>query len=113
SCSAHRQSRWVARRERERKSLSRSPLASGLAQRRRPRGPRWWPRPPRSRHQAVLVRSRSGRTPEAEAEAETGAWVESEVPGPPEPRQQQQQRQIKMVLTQRRSEERRVGKECR
>ena len=71
-------SRWVARREREKKLWSRSPLASGLVQRRRPRGPRWWPRPPRSRHQAVLVRSRSGRTPEAEAEAEAeaGVWAE-------------------------------------
>ena len=67
-------SRWVARREREKKLWSRSPLASGLVQRRRPRGPRWWPRPPRSRHLAVLVRSRSGRIPEAEAEA--GAWAE-------------------------------------
>jgi len=66
--------RWVARRGRVRKLWSRSPLASGLVQRRRPRRPRWWPRPPRSRHQAALVRSRSGRTPEAEAEA--GAWAE-------------------------------------
>ena len=34
-------SKWVARREREKKLWSRSPLASGLVQRRRPRGPRW------------------------------------------------------------------------
>ena len=74
SCSAHRQSRWVAKRGRGRRSWSRSPLASGLVQRRRPRGPSWWPRPPRSRHQAMLVHSRSGRTPEAEADA--GVWAE-------------------------------------
>jgi hypothetical protein len=82
--SSHRQSRWVARRERERRLLSRSPSASGPAQSERLRGPRWWPRQPRSRHQAVLDHSVSGSSqPGAGAEAEAGA--ESEVPGPPEP----------------------------
>jgi hypothetical protein len=77
----------------------RSPLASGLVQQERPRGPRWWLRPPRSRHQAVLVRLPSGICqPEAEAEAE--AWAESEVPGPPEPRQQQQQSHISHIQRQ-------------
>ena len=37
SRSSHRQSRWVARRGRERRLLSRSPSASGLAQRERGR----------------------------------------------------------------------------
>ena len=75
--SRHRQSRWVARRERERRLLSRSPSASGPAQREGPRGPRWWLRPPRSRHQAVLDHSVSGSSqPGAKAEV----WVESEVP---------------------------------
>jgi hypothetical protein len=79
-------SRWVVTRGKERRSWLRSPRASGLAQRERPRGPRWWLRPPRSRRQAVLVRSRSEiRQPGAEAEAEAEVWAESEVPGPPEP----------------------------
>src|SRR6185312_8037055 len=69
------------------------------AERERPRGPRWWPRPPRSRRQAVLARSRSGiRQPGAGAEAEV--WAESEVPGPPEPRPRQQQRQITQIQLQ-------------
>jgi hypothetical protein len=50
-------SRWVATKGRVRRSWLRSPLASGLAQPGRPRGPRWWLRPPRSRRLAVLVRS--------------------------------------------------------
>ena len=64
--------------------MSRSPSASGLAQRERPRGPRWWPRPPRSRHQAVLTRSRS-ESSQPGAGAEVEAWAGSEVPGPPGP----------------------------
>ena len=63
--------RWVARRGRERRLWSRSRSACGPVQRGRPRGMRWGPRPPRSRRQAVLVRSRSGSSqPEAEAGAE-------------------------------------------
>src|SRR6185369_6902811 len=62
--------------------------------------PKWWPRPPRSRRQAVLARLRSGiRQPGAYPEAEV--WAESEVPGPPEPRQrQQQQSQISQIQLQ-------------
>ena len=90
-------SRWDARRGRGRKSWSRSQSASGLVQNERPRGPRWWPRPPRSRRQAALARLRSGiRQPGAGPEVEV--WAESEVPGPPEPRlRQQQQSQISQV----------------
>jgi len=54
------------------------------AERERLRGPRWWPRLPRSRHQAVLVHSLfESSQPGVEAEAEV--WAGSEVPGPPGP----------------------------
>ena len=61
--------RWVVRRERGRKLSLSSRSTSGPEQRGRPRGPRWWPRPPRSRLRGVLVRSGSGSSP-AVAEAE-------------------------------------------
>ena len=63
--------RWVVRRERGRKLSLSSRSTSGPEQRGRPRGPRWWPRPPRSRLRGMLVRSESGSNPAgAEAEAE-------------------------------------------
>ena len=64
--------------------VTRSRSTSGPVQRGRPRGPRLWPRPLRSRHQAVLVRSLfKSSQPGAEAEAEV--WTGSEMPGPPGP----------------------------
>ena len=81
--------RWVARRGRERRLWSRSRSESGPVQRGRPRGPRCWPRPPRSRRQAVLVRSGSGSS---QPEVEAGA--ESEEVGPSGLRLRQLQGQI-------------------